>query len=236
MKRRATRARGAAPAKAGAGAGPPRIRDALLESAAVSLALLVRQHETIERMARLTAETLARGRTIFLCGNGGSAAEAQHLSTEFVVRFVKDRRALPAVALTTDSSILTAAGNDYGFERIFARQIEALGRRGDLLIAMSTSGRSRNILAAIQAARARGMRVMGLTGRDGRGFARRCDVALAVPSRSVARIQEAHLLVGHLCCDRAETIASTRRTARTRAGGGARTGGAPRAAGSRRVR
>jgi D-sedoheptulose 7-phosphate isomerase len=215
-----------------------RIRDALLESAALSLALLVRHHATLERMARLVAGTLARGRTVFLCGNGGSAAEAQHLATEFVVRFVRDRRALPAVALTTDSSILTAAGNDYGFEHVFARQIEALGARGDLLVAMSTSGRSKNVLAAIEAARARGMRVLGLTGRDGGGFVRRCDVGLAVPARSVARIQEAHLLVGHLCCDRAEALAAGRpeRSVRTRAGarGRARTGrAAPRAGGPR---
>jgi D-sedoheptulose 7-phosphate isomerase len=213
--------------------GNPPIRDALLESAAVSLALLVRHHATIQRIVELTAATLARGRTVFLCGNGGSAAEAQHLSTELVVRFERNRRALPAVALTTDTSILTAAGNDYGFDRIFARQIEALGRRGDLLIAMTTSGRSRNILAAVAAARARGMRVAGLTGRDGRAFARRCDVALAVPSRSVARIQEAHLVIGHLCCDRAERIAAARRGAAPPARARTRS---RRAAGGRRAR
>jgi D-sedoheptulose 7-phosphate isomerase len=234
VKRRAAPARGKAGAGKRAGPGALPIRNALLESAAVSLALLVRHHAVIERMSRLTADTLSRGRTVFLCGNGGSAAEAQHLATEFVVRFARDRRALAAVALTADSSVLTAAGNDYGFERVFARQIEALGRRGDLLIALSTSGRSRNVLEAVRAARVRGMRVLGLTGRDGRGFARRCDVALAVPSRSVARIQEAHLLVGHLCCERAETIASGRRKVRSRARAGA---SAPRgAAGKRRAR
>ena len=220
MGPRAGAARAARNASGATGTLP--IRDALLESAAVSLALLLRHHATIERMAQLTAATLARGRTVFLCGNGGSAAEAQHLSTEFVVRFARNRRALPAVALTTDTSILTAAGNDFGFERVFARQIEALGRRGDLLIAMTTSGRSRNVLAAVEAARARGMRVAGLTGRDGRAFARRCDVALAVPSRSVARIQEAHLVVGHLCCDRAEAVAAARGTAGTSTGARAR--------------
>lgn len=200
--------------KAGAA---PAVRGALLEGAAVSLAMLVRHHETIERMARLVAGTLARGRTVFLCGNGGSAAEAQHLATELVVRFVRDRRALPAVALTADGPLVTAAGNDLGFERIFARQIEALGRRGDLLVALTTSGRSRNVIAAVRAARARGMHVMGLTGRDGRSFARLCDVALAVPSRTVARIQEAHLLVGHLCCERAESAGGAGRPAGRRA-------------------
>ena len=185
-----------------------RIRRTFAECAATLIAVFSRELDGIERMAFLFGDTIARGRTIFFCGNGGSAAEAQHLATELVVRFVRERRALPALALTTDGSLLTAAGNDYGFARVFARQIEALGRRGDLLVAMTTSGRSPNVLEAVRAARARGLRVAGMTGEQGKAFARRCDAALVVPSRETARIQEAHLLVGHICCERAEEIAS----------------------------
>jgi D-sedoheptulose 7-phosphate isomerase len=193
----------------------PLLREALLEGAALPLALLVRQRQAIERMARLVTGTLARGRTVFFCGNGGSAAEAQHLAAELVGRYRRDRAAFPALALTTDTSILTAVGNDYGFERVFARQVEALGRRGDLLVAMSTSGRSPNMLAAVTAARARGLRVIGMTGQGGTAFARRCDAGLVVPSRSTPRIQEMHLLVGHLLCEAAEAAASRpRRTGR----------------------
>jgi len=177
------------------------------ESAATLISVFARELGSIERMARLVAETAARGRTVFFCGNGGSAAEAQHFATELSVRFVRNRRSLPALALTTDGSLLTAAGNDFGFARIFARQIESLGRRGDLLVAMTTSGRSPNILEAVRAARARGMRVAGLTGQGGAAFARRCDVAVVVPSLETARIQEVHLLVGHICCERAEAMA-----------------------------
>ena len=188
----------------------PLLRDALLEGAALPLALLVRQRASLEGMMRLVAATLGRGRTVLFCGNGGSAAEAQHLAAELVGRYRRERAALPALALTTDTSILTAVGNDYGFARVFARQVEALGRRGDLLVAMTTSGRSPNILAAVAAARARGLRVIGMTGRDGAAFARRCDAALVVPSRSTPRIQEMHLLVGHLLCEAAEADAPGR--------------------------
>lgn len=183
------------------------IRRGLEESAGLLLELLARDGARIERMAKLFGSTLARGRTIFFCGNGGSAAEAQHLAAELVGRFVRERRALPAVALTTDSSILTSVGNDYGFARIFSRQIEALGRRGDLLVVLTTSGKSPNVLAAVRAARARGLRVAGLTGARGAAFARRCDLCIVVPSRSTPRVQEAHLALGHLCCERAEEMA-----------------------------
>jgi D-sedoheptulose 7-phosphate isomerase len=188
----------------------PKTRHAFAQNAAVLITLFAREAASIERIADLVADTVAGGRTVFFVGNGGSAAEAQHLATELVVRFTRERAALPALALTTDSSILTAAGNDYGFARIFARQIEALGRRGDLLVAMSTSGRSPNILEAVGAARKHGLRVAGLTGEGGKVFARRCDEAVVVPSRDTARIQEAHLLIGHICCDRAEEKAPRR--------------------------
>jgi D-sedoheptulose 7-phosphate isomerase len=183
---------------------PGTVRRGLEESARLLRELNERDGATVERMAQVFAKTAAKGRTIFFCGNGGSAAEAQHFAAELVGRFLKERRALPAVALTTDSSILTSVGNDYGFDRIFARQVEALGRRGDLLVVLTTSGRSRNILAAVKAAKARGLRVIGMTGAGGTAFARRCDLCLVVPSRDTPRIQEAHLVVGHLCCERAE--------------------------------
>jgi D-sedoheptulose 7-phosphate isomerase len=183
------------------------IRRGLEEGARLLLEVLARDGARIERMAKLFGSTLARGRTIFFCGNGGSAAEAQHFAAELVGRFERERRALPAVALTTDSSILTSVGNDYGFSRVFSRQIEALGRRGDLLVVLTTSGRSPNILAAVRAARARGLRVAGLTGAKGAAFARRCDQCIVVPSRATPRVQEVHLAVGHLCCERAEEMA-----------------------------
>ena len=187
--------------------GASSIRRGLEEAAWLLLEVFDQDGARIERMAKLFGSTLARGRTIFFCGNGGSAAEAQHLAAELVGRFVRERRALPAVALTTDSSILTSVGNDYGFARIFSRQIEALGRRGDLLVVLTTSGKSPNVLAAVRAARARGLRVAGLTGAGGAAFARRCDLCIVVPSRSTPRVQEVHLALGHLCCERAEEMA-----------------------------
>jgi D-sedoheptulose 7-phosphate isomerase len=186
---------------------PGLARRTLQEGARLFLETMAREEGTIEGMARLFDATVRKGRTIFFCGNGGSAAEAQHLATELVGRFVHDRRALPALALTTDTSILTSVGNDYGFERVFARQIEALGRRGDLLVALTTSGRSPNIRAAVRAARERGLKVVGMTGAKGARFARQCDLCLIVPSRSTPRVQEVHLAVGHICCERAEANA-----------------------------
>ena len=191
-----------------------RIRRVFAECAATLLGVFAREIDSLERMSRILTSTLAGGRTVFFIGNGGSAAEAQHLATELVVRFVRERRALPAMALSADGTLLTAAGNDLGFERVFARQIEALGRRGDLLVAMTTSGRSPNIIEAVRAARARGLRVIGMTGEAGKAFARRCDAALVVPSTKTARIQEIHLLVGHILCERAEEVAKPRKRAR----------------------
>lgn len=196
--------------RAALGVGVARVRETFAESAVVLATVVRNDAALIDRMTRLVASTVRRGRTIFFVGNGGSAAEAQHLAAEFVVRFVRNRGPLAAVALTTDTSILTAAGNDYGFEQVFARGVSALGRRGDLLVALSTSGSSPNILAAVAAARARGMRVLGMTGAKGRAFARRCDLCLIVPSRVTARVQEIHLLVGHLCCEAAEALAPAR--------------------------
>jgi D-sedoheptulose 7-phosphate isomerase len=138
-------------------------------------------------------------------GNGGSAADAQHLAAEFVSRFSFDRSGLPAIALTTDTSVLTAVGNDYGFEKIFSRQIESIGGEDDLLVAISTSGTSRNIISAIEAARARGITTVGMTGENGKEMAAICDMAVRVPSVQTAHIQEAHITLGHIVCGLVET-------------------------------
>ncbi|PYL44829.1 MAG: phosphoheptose isomerase [Verrucomicrobia bacterium] len=140
------------------------------------------------------------GKLLFF-GNGGSAADAQHLAAEFVGRFVRERAGLPAIALTTDSSILTAVGNDYGFDQIFARQIQALGRPGDVAIAISTTGNSLNVLEGVKEARKRKLKTIGLTGKDGGLLAQQTDVAIMVPSTSTARIQECHIAIGHLFCE-----------------------------------
>ncbi len=143
---------------------------------------------------------LKRGNKILFCGNGGSAADAQHWAAELVSRFGYDRPGLPSIALTTDTSALTAIGNDYGYDRVFARQLEALGRQGDLLFAISTSGNSKNILLAIDAARAVGINVIGFTGRKGGAMADRCSVCLRMPSDETPKIQEGHEILGHLIC------------------------------------
>lgn len=154
----------------------------------------------VRSVAALAVATLRRGNKILLCGNGGSAADAQHWAGELVSRFNYDRPGLAAVALTTDTSILTAIGNDYGYERLFARQIEAIGLPGDLLLAISTSGRSPNILAALRAGRARGLTSVGLTGANSLDMAPLCEVCLAVPSTLTPRIQECHEVIGHTLC------------------------------------
>jgi D-sedoheptulose 7-phosphate isomerase len=151
--------------------------------------------------AALILKTVENGGKILLCGNGGSAADAQHIAAEFVGRFETARRALPAIALTTDTSALTAISNDYGFERVFARQVEALGRDGDLLIALSTSGDSPNIISAVMSARTQGCKVIGMTGEKGKKLASLCDRCVLVPSARTARIQEAHIAIAHIWCE-----------------------------------
>jgi len=158
----------------------------------------------IASAAAALRECLERGGQILLCGNGGSAADAQHLAAEFVGRFVRERRALPALALTTDSSILTAIGNDYGFDEVFARQIQALGRPGDVLMATSTSGNSPNVLSAVTAAKNKGMKTIGLLGRDGGALAGVVDIPLIVSSFNTARVQECHIAIGHILCELVE--------------------------------
>ena len=154
----------------------------------------------VERAADLWVEALASRRKVLFAGTGGSAADAQHLAAELVSRFERDRPGLAGIALTTDTSALTAIGNDYGFERLFARQVEALGAPGDVLVAISTSGRSPNVLAALAAARERGLRTIGLTGAAGDAMAPLCDLLLRVPARETPRIQEAHITIGHIVC------------------------------------
>ena len=157
--------------------------------------------DDIAKVAELVASAVRSGNTIFLFGNGGSAADSQHIAAEFVGRFQAERRPLPAIALTVDTSALTSIGNDYGFDQIFARQLAALAKPGDVAIAITTSGSSKNVLAAMTVAREKGVRVVGLTGASGTIFASQCDAAVVVPSRNVARIQECHITIGHLVCE-----------------------------------
>jgi D-sedoheptulose 7-phosphate isomerase len=154
----------------------------------------------IEFAAAMLTDTLKQGGKILLCGNGGSAADCQHIAAEFVVRYEKKRRALAAIALTTDSSILTAHANDFDFETVFSRQVEAIGNIKDCLIAISTSGNSKNILKAVEAATLKGMNVIVLTGGDGGVLLNQATVSVIVPSTVTARIQEAHILIGHWWC------------------------------------
>jgi D-sedoheptulose 7-phosphate isomerase len=158
----------------------------------------------IAQVAERMIHCLADGGCVFWAGNGGSAADSQHLASELVGRFERERAGLPSIALTTDTSALTAIGNDSGFEQIFARQVSALGRPGDLLVAITTSGTSANVLRAVEAAQSRRMTVVGLTGRDGGRLKDTADLCLQVPARNTARIQEAHILIGHILCDLVE--------------------------------
>lgn len=158
----------------------------------------------VAEIAELAAAALERGGKLMFCGNGGSAADAQHLATEYVVRFRADRRPLAALALTTDTSLLTAAANDYGFEQVFARQVEALGRSGDVLFLHSTSGESANLLRAAEAAKAKGVVTVAMLARGGGALAGIVDHALVLPTVEGARAQELHLTIGHIICEVAE--------------------------------
>jgi D-sedoheptulose 7-phosphate isomerase len=162
----------------------------------------------IEAAGGLLTKTLRQGGKILLCGNGGSAADCQHIAAEFVVRYERKRQAMAAIALTTDSSILTAHANDFDFETVFSRQVEALGNDKDCLIAISTSGKSKNILRAVEAAKSKGMAVIGLTGGEGGELSKQATVSVIVPSAVTARIQEAHILIGHWWCGAIEEVLS----------------------------
>lgn len=172
-----------------------RSRDAI-SAALVDRKLIVALVKAVERIEA----ALSAGRKVLFVGNGGSAADAQHLAAEFVGRFARDREPLAALALTTDTSALTAIANDYGYDRVFERQVLALGQPGDVLIALSTSGRSPNVLRAITAARSRGLVTIGFTGASGGDMASECDVCLRAPSDSTALIQQLHITFGHVVC------------------------------------
>lgn len=156
--------------------------------------------EALEKACTLCLEAYQKGKKLLIAGNGGSAADAQHIAGELVSRFYFDRPALPGIALTTDTSILTAIGNDYGYENLFSRQIEGNGQEGDIFLGISTSGNSPNILKGIETARKMGISVIGLTGESGGKMADLCDICLKVPSQETPRIQEAHILIGHIIC------------------------------------
>ena len=154
----------------------------------------------IETASNIVTSCIEKGNKILLFGNGGSAADAQHIAAEFTGRFVKERRGLPAIALTTDTSALTAIGNDYGFAKLFERQVEALARPGDVLIGLSTSGNSENVIKALQKGIDAGCKTIGLTGKGGGLMNECCDINIIVPSDITARIQEMHILIGHILC------------------------------------
>jgi D-sedoheptulose 7-phosphate isomerase len=175
------------------------------EAVALKQSFFEAEADHILAQAADMAERLKRGCRILVCGNGGSAADAQHFAAELSGRYVKERRALAGIALTVDSSALTAIGNDYGFDRVFSRQVEALGRPGDLLVGISTSGNSPNVIHAVAAARELGMRTLGLLGRDGGQLKGLVDDALVVPSAVTARIQEIHMMTYHFWCEAIDT-------------------------------
>jgi D-sedoheptulose 7-phosphate isomerase len=177
-----------------------KIKDILLQSIQVKEELMRTAIEQIIEITNILIDCLKKGGKVILFGNGGSAADSQHIAAELVGRFVKDRASLPAIALTTNTSILTSLSNDYSFEVVFAKQIEALGKDGDVAIGISTSGKAKNVNAAIRQAKKMGIKTAVLTGANGGELARSADVSIMVPSNVTARIQEAHITIGHIIC------------------------------------
>jgi len=182
-----------------------KVEDALAQSAFVKLLLLQRQSAVIEKIGTTLARTLKAGRSVYIFGNGGSAADSQHIAAELEARFLKERRALPCHALTTNTSTLTAVGNDYGYQYTFSRQIEAYCRKGDAVLAISTSGNSANVLEAVRRARKIGAVTIGFTNEKGGKLKGLVDHCLCVPSTDTQRVQECHMAVGHIVCDIIET-------------------------------
>jgi len=176
------------------------IEEALKEHKKV-LSSLEKQIPKIEKIASLCISSLEKGGKIIFCGNGGSAADSQHLAAELVGRFLKERKSLPSLALSVNTSILTAVGNDYGFEKVFSKQIEALGKPKDLLIAISTSGNSKNIIEAVKKAKEKGIKTIGFLGKGGGKLKKLVDISLIVESNNTPRIQEIHILIGHIICE-----------------------------------
>ncbi len=183
---------------------PSAFTDALRELAETADRVAAQLEPDLQRAYELVRATVARGGTLFFCGNGGSAADAQHMATEYVVRYMRNRRAYPAIALTTDTSLLTATGNDFGFEHVFSRQVEALARKGDLLIIHSTSGNSPNVLRAAEAARAKEVEVLAFSARDGGALRSLADHNVIIPTTRTDRAQELHLCIEHVICDLVE--------------------------------
>jgi D-sedoheptulose 7-phosphate isomerase len=177
------------------------VENSLKQHSEVMDLVFERSRDRIYESADILLKTFRDGNKLLICGNGGSAADAQHIAAEFTGRYEKERKALPALALTTDTSALTALSNDYSFERVFARQLEALARPGDCLLAISTSGTSGNVIAAVMAARTASCSVIGMTGLNGKKLASLCDACIIVPSERTARIQEAHITVAHVLCE-----------------------------------
>jgi D-sedoheptulose 7-phosphate isomerase len=177
------------------------ISDGLTEHLEVFTNLISSHLPVINACAEILAGTFESGHKILICGNGGSAADAQHIAAEFVGRYERERKALPAIALTTDTSALTALANDYSFDLIYSRQIEALANENDCLVAISTSGNSPNVIAAVMAARRIGCKVIGLTGSNGKKLASLCDAVVMVPSERTSRVQEAHIAIAHYWCE-----------------------------------
>lgn len=155
----------------------------------------------LSKMAEICSQAIKNNHKIMLCGNGGSAADSQHIAAEFVGRFVKERQGLPAIAFTTDTSILTAIGNDYGYDEVFRRQVEALGREGDVLIGISTSGNSGNVIKAFEQAKKQGVKILALTGQKDSKMSALADVTMKVPAPITARVQECHIMIGHMICE-----------------------------------
>jgi len=184
-----------------------RIRDSVASTVAVLEAVRKDLAPVVAEVAQVLVRRVAAGGKVLTCGNGGSAADAQHVATELTVRYLRDRKAIPAIALTVDTSTLTAAANDLGFEFVFARQVEAIGTAGDVLLAISTSGTSANVLRAVETARAKDIVTIGLTGESGGRLAEIADHCIRVPSRHTPRIQEAHLVIEHLLCEALEDAA-----------------------------
>lgn len=178
-----------------------RLTEAVTDARRLMERLVAEQGEVVATAARLLAETLQNGGKILIFGNGGSAADAQHIAAEFVNRFQVERPPLAALALTTDTSVLTSIANDYNFNEVFAKQVRALGRSGDAALGISTSGSSPNVVAALKAAQELGLRTLALSGGDGGPVSAWAEVAIIVPSRSTPRIQEVHITVGHVLCD-----------------------------------
>ena len=177
------------------------IKESLGEISNNFINLIAQSTLDIQEASKLIIQSLQGGRKIMFCGNGGSAADAQHLSAELVGRYMKNRKPLASIALTTDTSVITAIGNDFSYDKIFSRQVESIGNEGDILYAISTSGKSENVIAALKAAKLLKVKTIGITGSEGASFKELCDITITVPASRPDRIQEMHIAIGHIICE-----------------------------------